>query len=40
MDYLPDKRLDIKIKVIDEEKRVFIITPHGKRYEDLCEAVL
>lgn len=39
-DYLPDKRLDIKIKVIDEEKRVFVITPHGKKYEDLCEAVL
>ncbi len=39
-DYLPEKRLDIKIKVIDEEKRVFIVTPHGKKYEDLCEAVL
>ena len=39
-DYLPDKRLDIKIKVIDEEKRIFVITPHGKKYEDLCEAVL
>ena len=40
IDYLPDKRLDIKIKVIDEEKRVFIMIPHGKKYEDLCEAVL
>ncbi len=41
-DYLPDKRLDIKIKNSDEDenKRVFIITPHGKKYEDLCEAVL
>ncbi len=41
-DYLPDKRLDIKIKNSDddENKRTIIITPHGKKYEDLCEAVL
>ena len=41
-DYLPDKRLDIKIKNSDddENKRVLVITPHGKKYEDLCEAVL
>ena len=41
-DYLPEKRLDIKIKNSgdDEDKRTIIITPHGKKYEDLCEAVL
>ena len=39
-DILPEERLDIKIKVIDEEKRVLVITPHGKDYESLCEAVL
>ncbi len=39
-DILPENRLDIKIKVTDEDKRIFIITPHGKEYEDLCEAVL
>ena len=39
-DYLPEKRLDIRIKVVVEEKRVFIITPHGKKYEDICEAIL
>lgn len=41
-DYLPKNRLDIKIKSSDEveDKRVIIITPHGKKYEDLCEAVL
>lgn len=41
-EYLPEKRLDIKIKNSgeDENKRVIIITPHGKKYEDLCEAVL
>lgn len=39
--YLPDERLDIKIKVSeDEDKRILIITPHGRQYEDLCEAVL
>ena len=41
-DYLPEKRLDIRIKNSgeDENKRTLIITPHGKKYEELCEAVL
>lgn len=39
-DHLPEERLDIKIKVLDEDKRIFILTPHGRQYEDLCEAVL
>ena len=39
-DILPAERLDIKIKVIDEDKRTLIIEPHGKQYEELCEAVL
>lgn len=39
-DILPSERLDIKIKVIDENKRLLIITPYGKQYEELCEAVL
>src|SRR5574344_1268084 len=39
-DILPDERLDIKFKVIDENKRLLILTPHGKKYEELCEAVL
>ncbi|MGI6324997.1 MAG: tRNA (adenosine(37)-N6)-threonylcarbamoyltransferase complex ATPase subunit type 1 TsaE [Bacilli bacterium] len=38
--YLPKERLDIKIKITGENTRVFIITPMGKKYEDLCEAVL
>ena len=37
---LPEERLDIKFKVLDENKRILIITPYGKQYEDLCEAVL
>ena len=39
-DQLPEERLDIKIKVIDDETRVLVFTPHGQQYEDLCEAVL
>ena len=39
-DYLPEERLDVKIKVKDEDTRVFVFTPHGKVYEDICEGVL
>ncbi len=41
-DQLPERRLDIRIKNSseDEDKRIITITPHGKKYEDLCEAVL
>ena len=41
-DYLPDRRLDIRIKSSeeDEDKRTITITPYGKKYEELCEAVL
>lgn len=39
-DILPDEYLHIKFKVIDENKRVLILTPHGQKYDDLCEAVL
>ena len=39
-DILPKERLDIKFKIVDENKRVLILTPYGKKYEDLCEAVL
>ena len=39
-DILPEERLDIKFKVLGENKRVLVITPYGKQYEDLCEAVL
>ena len=39
-DILPEERLDIKFKVIDENRRSLTIVPHGKKYEELCEAVL
>ena len=39
-DLLPKNRLDIKIKVVGENTRIFVITPHGEKYENLCEMVL
>lgn len=39
-DILPEERLEIKFRVVDENKRLLIITPYGKKYEELCEAVL
>lgn len=39
-DRLPLERLDINIKIVDENTRVFLLTPHGRNYEDLCNAVL
>ncbi len=41
-DYLPEERLEIKIRVLDdvEDARVLIINPIGQAYEELCEAVL
>ncbi len=39
-DILPAERLDIKFKVAGENSRVLVVTPRGKKYEELCEAVL
>ena len=40
VDYLPEKRLDIKIRVTGEDKRSITLIPHGKKYEEVCEAIL
>lgn len=40
MPIIPEERLEIKFKIVDENKRVLIIKPYGKKYEELCEAVL
>lgn len=38
---LPAERLEIRFKMLDDEnRRVLLIKPYGKEYEDLCEAVL
>lgn len=39
-DYLPNDRLDIKFKIIDEDSRTLVFIPHGREYEDICEAIL
>ena len=39
-DILPKDRLDIKIRIVGENSRKFIVKPHGHEYEELCEAVL
>jgi ATPase, YjeE family len=39
-DKLPKQRLEITIKIVDENTRILVIKPFGKKYEDLCEAVL
>ena len=39
-DYLPEDRLEIRFKVIDEDTRVLLFKPYGDKYEELCEAIL
>lgn len=39
-DYLPEERLDIKFKVIDENTRVLIIRAYGEDYIRVCEDIL
>ena len=39
-DYLPEERLDIKFKVIDENTRVLILMPYGEDYVRVCEDIL
>lgn len=40
LEQLPEERLEIVFKVIDENTRVLYFKPFGKRYEDLCSSVL
>lgn len=39
-DILPAERLEVTIKVANENTRIFHFKPYGEKYEDLCEAVL
>ena len=39
-DYLPEERLDIKFKVIDENTRVLVLKPHGEVYENICGDII
>lgn len=37
---LPEERLEIVFKVVDENTRVLTFKPYGRAYEELCESVL
>ena len=37
---LPEERLEIRFKLIGDEKRSLTIIPYGDKYEELCEEVL
>ena len=39
-DKLPDERLDIDIKIVNENTRVFVLKPKGQQYEDVVNSVL
>ena len=39
-DYLPEDRLEINFKIIDENTRILIIKPYGEEYVRLCEDIL
>lgn len=39
-DKLPEERLEIKFKIIDENKRLLILKPYGEKYENLVESVI
>ena len=39
-EHLPEERLDIKIRVVDEDTRTLTFIPHGRAYEDICEDIL
>ena len=37
---LPEERLEIKFKYVDDNTRVLVFKPYGQKYEELCESVL
>lgn len=39
-DVLPEERLEIEFKVVNEDTRILVFKPFGKKYEDLCNSVL
>lgn len=39
-DHLPEERLEITFKIVDEETRVLVINAYGDKYIAICEATL
>jgi len=37
---LPDERLEIVFKILDENTRILVFKPYGRVYEELCESIL
>ncbi len=38
-DCLPEERLEIKFKIVDENTRILILNAYGKKYEEICEVI-
>ena len=38
-DILPNERLDINFKVVNDSTRNLTIKPHGEKYEEICEVL-
>lgn len=39
-DYLPEERLELSFKMINENTRVIVLKAYGEKYINICEAVL
>lgn len=39
-DILPEERLEITFKIVNEDTRVLVFNPIGTKYEELCESIL
>ena len=39
-EHLPEERLEINFKIVDEETRVLVINAYGDKYIAICEAAL
>ena len=39
-DYLPQERLEIEFKIVDENTRILLIRAYGEKYINICERVL
>ena len=39
-DRLPQERIDIYFRIVDENTRVLVFKPKGIKYEELCDSVL
>ena len=39
-EYLPEERLEIEFRTIDENTRVAILKPFGEKYINICEAII